>query len=140
MKKKVVITLAVLAIIAAIGWNIKQSMDLQSTNEMSALTIANIEALTWSEWNSWEQWLDQGFHPDEREYPRDCPSNTSSSVTVGISYGGVGYTVGGSYTQTNPSGRQEITCVSGDTNCSQVGCYWKKQYAVFGNLPQQQNL
>jgi hypothetical protein len=82
MRKKIVITLASLAIMAATGWNVKQSMDLQNTNEMSALTIANIEALASGEHNSWDQWLDQGLHPDEEEKERDCPSSSSPVVAV----------------------------------------------------------
>jgi hypothetical protein len=52
MKKTVLISLAAVAIIATAGWNVKQSMDLQSKNEMSALTIADIEALSQNEGDS----------------------------------------------------------------------------------------
>lgn len=79
-----------------------------------------------SSWNNWSQWLSQGLTKDEREYVRPCPSSSSSGSSGSASggYGGASGSISGSTSnsQTNPSGRNEITCAYGSTNCTSVGC------------------
>jgi hypothetical protein len=78
MMKKVFISLAAVAIIATAGWNVKQSMDLQSKNEMSALTLANIEALTWPEGD-----FELGFTGSEVVMGYEWRNGLQVSVAVG---------------------------------------------------------
>ena len=99
---------------------------INDNEDLSDLTLQDVEALSDTEWNNWTQWLTQGFTKDEREWMRPCPSTESSSGSgsVGVGKGDTSVEVGGSgsHEQTNPSGRNEITCPYGDTNCTEVEC------------------
>ena len=69
--------------------------------------------------------IGQGLYKDEREWERDCPTHEQEgpSVTIGIGRNGaLGITSNGPSSRTYPSGRKEITCPNGSTNCSTVDC------------------
>ncbi|MCD8235426.1 MAG: NVEALA domain-containing protein [Prevotellaceae bacterium] len=99
---------------------------INDNDDLSDLTLQDVEALSDTEWNSWEQWLSQGLTKDEREMMRPCPSTESSSGSgsIGVGNGNTNVEVGGSgsHEQTNPSGRKEIVCPYGNTNCTEVAC------------------
>ena len=71
--------------------------------------------------NHWMHWLSYGFFMDEREEKRDCPTISSEKTEVNVNgnYKGanVGAGVGTSSTQASNSGRYEIICPHGDSNC-----------------------
>ena len=69
--------------------------------------------------------IGQGLWKDEKEYKRPCPTTEQEgpSVTIGIGRNGaLGITSNGPSSRTYPSGRKEITCPNGSTNCSTVDC------------------
>lgn len=119
MKKKILcLTFAIATgIISVLNYKVSVNDDIQFY-----LSLSEVEALAGGEWNSWDQWLSQGLTKDEREWMRPCPSQESGSGYGNGSYGGVGVGGGGSYSQTNPSGRNEITCPYGNENCTPIGC------------------
>lgn len=124
MKKKMLaVSAASLIISSMIGVNVMVSKQGEEINRL--LNVGMVEALAADEEyevNSWYQWLSQGITKDEREFKRSCPSDTSGSGYVNGSYNGVGVGVGGSYSQQNPSGREEIRCAHGYENCTTVDC------------------
>lgn len=91
---------------------------IKENKELGNLTITQVEALSGSEYNNFWEALSQGILKNEREYIRPCPSTESSSGSANIGDGGIS----GSHEQTNPSGRNEITCPYGDTNCTVIDC------------------
>ena len=69
--------------------------------------------------------IGQGFYKDEKEYERPCPTTQQEgpSITIGIDRRGrPGVTISEGSSTTNLSGRKEITCPNGSTNCTSVGC------------------
>ena len=86
------------------------------------ISLSNVEASAGSEWNDWNEWFTQGATKDEREWMRPCPITDSSSGQGSVSHGDTSVSGGGSHSQTNPTGRQEITCPYGSSNCSSIGC------------------
>lgn len=108
-----------IASIALIGFNVSVA---NTKKDLYDLALSNIEDTADNEWNSWNEWLSQGFTKDEREWMRPCPSSESSSGNGSISNGNIEIGGGGSHTQTNPSGRYEITCPYGNSNCTAIGC------------------
>ena len=77
-------------------------------------------------WAGFDNFLiGQGFYKDEREWERDCPTHQQQgpSITIGIDRRGrPGVTISEGSSTTNLSGRKEITCPNGSTNCTKVGC------------------
>lgn len=123
MKKKILSGVFALALLATIGFGVNKSM--KSDARLSDLALSNVEALASgesNEWNHWSQWLSQGLTKDEREWQRPCPSESSGSGNVNVNHNGTGIGAGGSYSQTNPSTRSEITCPYGNDNCSRIRC------------------
>lgn len=86
------------------------------------VSLSSVEAFAGGEWNDWNEWLTQGATKDEREWNRPCPATESSSGQGGVSHGDTSVSGGGSHSQTNPSGREEITCPYGSSNCSAIDC------------------
>ncbi|GAB6013572.1 NVEALA domain-containing protein [Viscerimonas tarda] len=120
MKKKIIGGLAILAIAAVTVLNV----NLSSQKELlSDISLANVEALAQGEWGGWDNfWQGQGFYKDEREERRQCPSSESYGAFLGITYDGMTIGASGSYTQENPSSREEIICPTGSDNCTAVPC------------------
>lgn len=99
---------------------------INDNEDLSDLTLQDVEALSDPEWNHWTQWLTQGLTKDEKEEKRPCPSTESSSGSgsIKIGYGNIGVEIGGNYSHstTNPEGKEETTCANGLENCTEVGC------------------
>lgn len=91
-------------------------------NDRTDISLTNIEAWGGNEWNDWNEWLTQGLTKDEREFVRPCPSEETSSGSGSISHGDTSVGGSGSHSQTNPTGRNEITCPYGSTNCTAIDC------------------
>lgn len=120
MKRKYLLGIAIVTLV--VGYvNVSIINDLNGRS-VSMLSLGNIEAIANPEWNDWSEWFSQGLHKDEREWVRPCPSQETGSGFIGGSYGGGSISGGGSHSQTNPSGRSEITCPYGSSNCTPVGC------------------
>ena len=117
MKKNLFLGLITVATAIVVFVNVNEI-----SNEKKLTSLIEIEALATNEWNDWNQWFSQGFTKDEREWIRPCPSEESNSGYGNGSYGGVSIGGGGSHSQTNPSGRCEITCPYGNENGTSVGC------------------
>lgn len=124
MNKRIIIKTGMFAVILAMTYT--TSVISKDNNNLEEITIARVEALSSNEMNSFLEWFSQGIHKDEREWIRPCPSEESSSGSANIGVGNGGTTIGGgvsgSHEQTNPSGRDEITCPYGEENCDEVEC------------------
>jgi hypothetical protein len=122
MRKIILESIAVLAIVGLAVINIGLSSYSQSGNILSNLTLANTEALA-GEWGGWENFFQgQGFYKDEREIKERCPKEQSSSGSGSASYGGASASGNGSSSQSNPSNRTDIRCGYGNENCTPVKC------------------
>lgn len=119
MKRKILCTL-ILIVTVLIGWT--NFRILNDSEIIMNMPFANVEALAGGEWNDWNEWLSQGFTKDEREWKRPCPLEEGNSGYGNIGYGNIGIGGGGSHNQSNPSGREEITCPYGDQNCTEIPC------------------
>lgn len=68
----------------------------------------------------------QGLTKDEEEFTRKCPTKQTTKIGIGVSavVEGVvvGAEIGKSSSQENPTEREEITCKSGNKNCTPVEC------------------
>lgn len=99
---------------------------INDNEDLSDLTLQDVEALSDPEWNHWTQWLTQGLTKDEREWKRACPTteSNSGSGSVEVGKGDTSVEVGGSGSNstTNPEGREEITCPVGNENCTEIEC------------------
>lgn len=116
--KKFIYGASCIVSIILIGFNVSL---VNTQNDLYDLVLSDIEATADNEWNSWNEWVSQGLTKDEREWMRPCPSSESSSGNGSISNGNIEIG-GGSHSQTNPSGRYEITCPYGNANCTAIGC------------------
>lgn len=119
MKNKVLYGVVIMSVAMLIAFNI---VTVKKSNNNSNIALFDVEALADVEWNHWTQWWGQGFTKDEREYERPCPSDESSSGSGNVSHGNTSIGGGGSHSQTNPSGRNEITCPYGSDNCTPIDC------------------
>lgn len=117
--KKLICGACCIISIALIGLNVSL---VNAKKDLYDLTFSEIEATADNEWNDWNEWFTQGFTKDEREWVRPCPSSESSSGNGSISNGNIEIGGGGSHSQTNPSGRYEITCPYGNENCTAIEC------------------
>lgn len=124
MNKNVIIMISTFAAIFAMTY---MTSNVSKENKaLKELTISSVEALSENEMNSIGEWFTQGLYKDEREWIRPCPSEESYSGSVNVEVGKgnitIGGGIGGSYEQTNPSGRNELTCPYGEENCTTIDC------------------
>ena len=128
MKKNVFILMSVASLVLLASLNVGMGYDKKSESENLSLIQIEAQAGLWSEIGDAivNVIQGQGLTKDEEEYTRKCPTKKSTKIGYGVSavVEGVvvGAEIGKSSSQENPRDREEITCKSGDKNCTPVEC------------------
>lgn len=123
MKKKIVYGTFVLLMAVIVSMNMHISLNVD--DGLANLSFANVEQIAVAEdhqSNSGWEWWTQGARKDERELSRPCPTVQITTGNGNASYGGVIVGGGGTTTQINPAGRNDISCPFGYDNCTSIGC------------------
>ncbi|WP_137404281.1 hypothetical protein [Echinicola rosea] len=105
--------------------NVVVSLDFEEDELLPSLTLKELgnKAYAQGEYAGWSNFVQgQGFYKDEREEGRTCPTEYTTYTFSGFSYGNVSVGTEDYTSVTNPPGREEILCVSGDENCTSAGC------------------
>jgi hypothetical protein len=141
MKTKILGGIAIVAIAAAVAFNVH--LNMSKTNSASLLALSNVEALAW-EMNGPTDWFKYGFTKDEttRETPCSGTSTTTTTSTTPSASAGANITVivdgvpvgvnvelstGGSTTTTVsntniPEGVKKSCESGGNENCDPCDC------------------
>lgn len=113
MKKYILGGIALLMIATVVAWNV--NLDTKS-NDLSVLSLVNIEMLAYGEHNEnnhWTDWLEQGLTKDEYVKNVECTRTTGWEISLGfISFGD----------KTEYKGHKDICCEPGYANCTPTDC------------------
>ncbi|MFV0266802.1 MAG: hypothetical protein ACK5HT_06670 [Draconibacterium sp.] len=126
--------LAAAVFLAALALNAKVTLDdpfvllsdeaVAQTNSSGSNSGSSPISAEWGGWSNFSQ--GQGFWKDELAKEQPCPIYESSSGSGSASGSGGGYSGSasgsGSHEQVNPSGRTDVRCIYGNTNCTSAGC------------------